>query len=103
MKTYIEQFMATSIGLDATTHYELRVGMLCRLDNLTEDIAVQMARQNAGLCCEECSSFQGHTVLCPLINRESAEIRSAERAQPKPEPQFSEADTLRLHGWGITL
>jgi hypothetical protein len=65
--------------------------------------AVQMARQNAGLCCEECSSFQGHTVLCPLINRESAEIRSAERAQPKPEPQFSEADTLRLHGWGITL
>jgi hypothetical protein len=68
-----------------------------------DDYAVQMARQNAGLCCEECSSFQGHTVLCPLINRESAEIRSAERAQPKPEPQFSEADTLRLHGWGITL
>jgi hypothetical protein len=37
----------------------------------------QTERQNSGLLCEHCSSESGHLNVCPLINRESAEIMSA--------------------------
>ncbi len=33
----------------------------------------QLVRQNAGLPCQHCGSNFGHTVRCPLLNREVAE------------------------------
>jgi hypothetical protein len=48
--------------------------------------------QNSNQPCPHCKAEQGHTFLCPLINRETAEAHSAER---------SEADRLILHALGV--
>ena len=42
-----------------------------------DEYEIQRQRQNAGLACSHCGSSQGHVRICPLINREVAEARSA--------------------------
>ena len=49
--------------------------------------------QNRGELCPHCQSAQGHTILCPTINRAIAEARSA---------RLSEADNIRLTSLGVT-
>lgn len=46
--------------------------------------------------CEHCHASYGHTILCPLLNRNIAEAKSAVNSA-----RLSEADNIRLTSLGV--
>ena len=57
-----------------------------------EDI---LALQNSGIACPCCNSTSGHFSRCPLLNRTSAENRSADR------DDISHVDKQFLYALGV--
>jgi hypothetical protein len=53
--------------------------------------------QNRGELCPHCQSAQGHTILCPTINRAIAEARSALNGNA------TEQDAILAHALGVKL
>jgi len=50
-----------------------------------------LAIQNSGIACPCCASTSGHFARCPLLNRNTAENRSAE----KEDISHTDAEFLR--------
>jgi hypothetical protein len=55
----------------------------------------QQQRQNNSMNCEHCDSSWGHVAICPLLNREVAEARSA------ADGVLNIPDQHELKSWGI--
>jgi hypothetical protein len=65
--------------------------------NSYDAYAQELATQNAGGECRHCHSTSGHTFLCPLICRETAEAHSIALGN------VTEADRIIARGWGVAL
>lgn len=61
-------------------------------DTMDIKYAEELIRQNQGEKCSHCGASSGHFSVCPLINREVAEARSA---------ALTEGDTILLRGLGV--